>query len=208
MPLTEQDLSIYPPNTERVFKIFKPTAPEQNLADVIQDKKGISADQIDLVIFRYSSSNRLLQSHVHWDHCHPPSSYLPNATVLFGPGSVEGVRPEHPNDPNSAYFAELWDPSHPWAKNAEELPPRDDEGWKPFGMFERAWDLYGDGSLWIIDAPGHVQGNLAAAGRLKSGEWIVMGGDCAHSRWGSACLQLILTGKAITFRSRDRDLER
>jgi hypothetical protein len=65
----------------------------------------------------------------------------------------------------------------------EELPSRDDKGWKPFGTFEKAWDLWGDGSFWIIDAPGHVAGNVAAAGRLENGEWVVMGGDCAHTRF-------------------------
>jgi len=63
----------------------------------------------------------------------------------------------------------------------EELPPIDHKGWEPFGPFDKAWDLWGDGSLWVIDAPGHVKGNIAAAGRLKDGEWIIMGGDCAHS---------------------------
>ena len=122
-------------------------------------------------------------SHVHWDHCHPFSSYLPNATALFGPSSIDGAKPGWPTTPDSSYFSELVDPSHPWHKNVEELPGPNDKGWKPFGPFERAWNLWDDGSVWIIDAPGHVKGNIAAAARLKSGEWIVMGGDCAHSRF-------------------------
>jgi hypothetical protein len=94
------------------------------------------------------------------------------------------------------------DPSHPWHKNVEELPGPDDKGWKPFGPFERAWNLWDDGSVWIIDAPGHVKGNIAAAARLKSGEWIVMGGDCAHSRFiflgkSLICRQLILGTREI-----------
>jgi len=80
------------------------------------------------------------------------------------------------------YFAELHDPNHPWSKNVEELRPLSESGWKPFGPFEHAWDLWGDGSFWLINAPGHVAGNLAAAARLKDGDWIIMGGDCAHAR--------------------------
>lgn len=39
----------------------------------------------------------------------------------------------------------------------------------------------------IIDAPGHMPGNLAAAARLNSNEnapsWIVLASDCCHSRY-------------------------
>jgi hypothetical protein len=123
-------------------------------------------------------------SHLHWDHCHPFSSYLPKATALFGPGSIDHAKPGYPTTSDTAYFSELVDRNHAWHKNVEELPSAQDKGWKPFGTFERGWDLLGDGSLWIIDAPGHVPGNIATAGRLKNGEWVVMGGDCAHSKFG------------------------
>jgi glyoxylase-like metal-dependent hydrolase (beta-lactamase superfamily II) len=63
-----------------------------------------------------------------------------------------------------------------------ELPKSSSRGWQAFGPFERAWDHWGDGSLWLIDAPGHAPGNLIAAARLENGHWIVMGGDCAHSK--------------------------
>jgi hypothetical protein len=102
---------------------------------------------------------------------------------LFGPGSIDHVKPGWPAVEDSPYFSELVDPNHPWHKNVNELPSREDKGWKAFGTFDHAWDLFGDGSLWIIDAPGHIAGNVAAAGRLKSGEWVIMGGDCCHSRY-------------------------
>jgi hypothetical protein len=122
----------------------------------------------------------LMSSHVHFDHCYPFSSFLPKATALFGPGSIDHVKPGWPAT-DSPYFSELVDPSHPWHSNVHELPSKEDKRWKPFGTFDHAWDLFGDGSFWIIDAPGHIAGNVAAAGRLKSGEWVIMGGDCCHS---------------------------
>ena len=36
----------------------------------------------------------------------------------------------------------------------------------PFGPYERAIDLYGDGSLYLVDSPGHLPGHLAAAARI------------------------------------------
>jgi glyoxylase-like metal-dependent hydrolase (beta-lactamase superfamily II) len=104
---------------------------------------------------------------------------------------VGNAKPGYPKDPDSLYFSELVDPENEWhQKHVRELPPRTDAGWKPFGPFERAWDLWGDGSLWILDAPGHVPGNIAAAARLENGEWVVMGGDCAHTKSCPPCLKL------------------
>ncbi|KAK6376291.1 hypothetical protein LTS17_006886 [Exophiala oligosperma] len=54
--------------------------------------------------------------------------------------------------------------------------------WVPFGPFEKAMDFFGNGSLWVIQAPGHMQGNLCAAARLADGEWVVLGSDCAHTK--------------------------
>lgn len=54
--------------------------------------------------------------------------------------------------------------------------------WVPFGPFERAMDFFKNGSFWIIDAPGHMPGNLCAAARLEGGEWVLLGSDCCHSR--------------------------
>lgn len=54
--------------------------------------------------------------------------------------------------------------------------------WEPWGPFEKALDYFGDGSFWILQAPGHMEGNLAACARLKSGERILLASDCCHSR--------------------------
>ena len=157
--------------------------PERNLAEVIRAKRGISADQIDQIIFRYTPPcSKLKSSHFHFDHCIPFASYFPAATALFGPGSVEGAKPGWPSDPNSIGLSDFLDKSHSNARNVDELPPSNQHGWQSFGPFHRAWDLWEDGSLWLIDAPGHAVGNLIAAARLEGGHWIVMGGDCAHSK--------------------------
>jgi glyoxylase-like metal-dependent hydrolase (beta-lactamase superfamily II) len=44
-------------------------------------------------------------------------------------------------------------------------------------------DYFGDGSFWVIQAPGHMPGNLCAALRLEDGEWVLLGSDCCHSRY-------------------------
>lgn len=54
--------------------------------------------------------------------------------------------------------------------------------WVPFGPFDQALDFFGDGSFWVINAPGHMAGNLVAAAHTLSGDWVILGGDCCHSR--------------------------
>jgi hypothetical protein len=46
------DLDIYTPRAKDLFDWFKPVAPKQSLAQVVSEKKGISADGITQVIFR------------------------------------------------------------------------------------------------------------------------------------------------------------
>jgi glyoxylase-like metal-dependent hydrolase (beta-lactamase superfamily II) len=52
-----------------------------------------------------------------------------------------------------------------------------------FGPFEKAFDFFGTGSFWIVQAPGHMPGNLCAVVRKGKDEWIVLGSDCCHSRY-------------------------
>jgi hypothetical protein len=122
---------------------FTPAAPPaKSLEEVLLEKRGIKGDQIDQVIFRYLTECMSNGSHVHWDHCHPFSSFFPKATALFGPGAIEAAKPGYPGNPQSQYLPELVDPSHPFAKNVEELPPAEDKRWKTFGTFDKAWDLW------------------------------------------------------------------
>ena len=76
-------------------------------------------------------------------------------------------------DPSVQWDGRFFDPEDS-TEDWEELQGH----WKPFGPFERALDYFGDGSFWILDAPGHMPGNVAAAARLQDGEWVILGSDC------------------------------
>lgn len=57
--------------------------------------------------------------------------------------------------------------------------------WQPLGPFKNAHDFFGDGSFWLVDAPGHCLGNMAALARVKRKDgvikWAFLGGDCFHT---------------------------
>lgn len=87
-----------------------------------------------------------------------------------------------PHNKKSEYDEKIWDPGH------SELPikefPRTDK-WEKLGTFDNALDFFGDGSLYLIDTPGHLVGNISALcrTRTKNGEtkWILLAADCFHS---------------------------
>ncbi|KAF2270513.1 Metallo-hydrolase/oxidoreductase [Lojkania enalia] len=130
-------------------------------------ERGVLAEQIDTVLF----------SHAHWDHSRPIRDEFPNATGCFGPGTKECCSPGHMTDPSLQWDGRFFDPERATEKWKELEGP-----WIPFGPFQEAMDYFGDGSFWIIQAPGHMAGNLCAAARLESGEWVLLGSDCCHSR--------------------------
>ncbi len=106
---------------------------------------------------------------------------FPNATGYFGPGTISHCTPgQFHDEPYSA--GGKWDANFFHPENATEKCEELRGDWQEFGPFEKALDFIGDGSLWIIQAPGHMAGNLAAAARLTNGEWVVLASDCCHSK--------------------------
>jgi hypothetical protein len=133
-------------------------------------------------LMRFSSVTRIgrvfyFHKLIYRDHCRPISKMFPNARGYFGPGTVEYCTPGHIVDPKSTWDGYFFDKEHQTEKFSEHDGP-----WQKFGSFAKALDYFGDGSLWVIQAPGHMPGNLICCCRIKSGEWIILGSDCAHSR--------------------------
>ncbi len=57
----------------------------------------------------------------------------------------------------------------PPSGNVRELSYEKDE-WKPWGPFEKAFDFFGDGSFWLVNAPGHMPGHLSGLARTGADE--------------------------------------
>lgn len=83
----------------------------------------------------------------------------------------------------------LADPKHSWF--ARSLLPADKERvlelsappspeWEPLGLFPFAHDFFGDGSFYIINAPGHVNGHLNGLARIGPKRWVLLGSDSCH----------------------------
>lgn len=155
------------------------------------------AKDIDLVVL----------SHVHWDHVGTPSDFT-EATFLVGSGTQDllrnGAGPLYPaelfnhdevpashtvelppvqRDSGSEYNAGPHVPKHTEtpANSRSKLPPAAATwAWKPLAGFPNALDLFGDGSVYIIDSPGHLYGHVNLLARIGEGKYIYLGGDCCH----------------------------
>ncbi|EKM79432.1 hypothetical protein AGABI1DRAFT_113995 [Agaricus bisporus var. burnettii JB137-S8] len=151
-----------PKAVEWMRTVYKVDIP-QDVSDSLA-KGGLSPRDIDTVCI----------SHIHFDHSgHAP--LFGHSEFIVGGDTRQLLEPGiYPHNPNSFFSADI-------------LPPErtrflgDELHWQPIGPFPRAYDLYGDGSLYIIDAPGHLSGHINLLARTSpDGAWIYLAADTAH----------------------------
>ncbi|OJT15915.1 hypothetical protein TRAPUB_14197 [Trametes pubescens] len=111
-------------------------------------------------------------SHLHFDHIGDSAPYT-KATFLVGEGARATAEDGYPGNPNAPVPSDL-------------LPEGrttylDSASWPPLGPFPHALDFHGDGSLYIVDAPGHFPGHINVLARTSAdGGWLYLAGDSAH----------------------------
>ena len=147
-----------------------------NRVDVVQDvldsltHGSISPEDIDYVCI----------SHCHWDHTGDTTAFK-KSTFLVGGACQALVKPGYPVDPHSHFSSDLLPEGRTNFFNTND--------WKLIGPFPRALDFFDDGSLFIIDAPGHLPGHINILARTSpDGGWIYLAGDSAH-HWNLITLE-------------------
>jgi glyoxylase-like metal-dependent hydrolase (beta-lactamase superfamily II) len=72
---------------------------------------------------------------------------------------------------------------------AVDLSVPGDNGWVGLGSFDRGFDVFGDGSAFLVDAPGHSPGHQMMLVRVKTkqsstssedDDFVLLAGDCYH----------------------------
>ncbi|TVY25666.1 Cytochrome P450 monooxygenase [Lachnellula hyalina] len=128
-----------------------------------------------------SSGPEKTNIHAHWDHCRPIDTEFPAACAFFGPGTAEHCSPGHLASEDAKDTVQ-WDGRYFDSLRQTQNWKEFSGPWVRFGAFEKAMDFFGNGSFWIIQAPGHMPGNLCAVAHVRDNQWVVLGSDCCHSR--------------------------
>jgi glyoxylase-like metal-dependent hydrolase (beta-lactamase superfamily II) len=173
-----KDLENLPPLLkETVLPNFK--CEPQSPADILTQHGNASQQpaNIKAVIF----------SHMHFDHVGDGAQAgLHDAELWIGPTSCTYARPGYPVDPRaptlsdtlpvdgSRKIIEAYIPDDMLRDAGDKRAGKVNEGmakgkyagvdlkkpeWMGLGAFDRAYDVWGDGSAWLVDAPGHSSGH-------------------------------------------------
>lgn len=172
----KRDFSGYREAQEQHISQRQPTIVKPDAGESLR-KGGLDPKDVDTVIL----------SHVHWDHVGTPSDFS-NAEFVVGSGTMHLLA----NGGGPLYPAEIFNHDELPAERTRELAPvrqedrekafsrQTNHAWAPLAGFPAAVDLYSDGSVYIIDAPGHLTGHVNLLARLSPKKWVYLGGDCCH----------------------------
>ncbi|KAL7931877.1 beta-lactamase-like protein [Trichoderma chlorosporum] len=158
-----KNLDIIPPLNRAIDHIFEPQVPK-DARDLLSEGP-ISPGSLSAIVV----------SHIHFDHIGDPSTF-PDIPYITGPGTREAALPGYPTDPNSTKLGSLLN-----RDNYTELSWTDDK-WTSLGPFSHVYDFFGDGSFFIVDTPGHLPGHITGLAQTRPDEWVILGGDCCHTR--------------------------
>jgi glyoxylase-like metal-dependent hydrolase (beta-lactamase superfamily II) len=127
-------------------------------------------------------------SHYHGDHVGQVASF-PQATLLIGKGDWEVLNDPKPNPGvNAANFAH-------WISGGGKVEPLPGDK-----------DVFGDGSVIMLNTPGHTPGHHSLLVKLKEKGNVLITGDLAHFRenYDSNGVPTFNTSRAETLASLDR----
>ena len=147
--------------------------------------------------YKSSKVKAVILSHLHWDHIGDCGRELfPHAQLWLGPSACSEARPGYPHDKDALSLATDF-PSDGSRKIVEFTIPQSllektdcrrrliktwhdaghynaiecripKSGWKPLGSFELAFDLFEDGSAYVVDTPGHAAGHQSLLLRVRT----------------------------------------
>ncbi|PSN68629.1 Metallo-hydrolase/oxidoreductase [Corynespora cassiicola Philippines] len=133
---------------------------DKNLVEVLEEG-GVEVSKLDAAII----------SHHHYDHIGDPSTFPASMELVVGPGFSKKFLPGYPTVEESPVFEDDLE-----GRNIRELSFSDDLVVAGY----RAIDYFEDGSLYILDTPGHAIGHISAMVRTTQDTFAFLGGDVCH----------------------------
>ncbi|KAL8674885.1 MAG: hypothetical protein Q9168_000688 [Polycauliona sp. 1 TL-2023] len=164
-----RDWENYAPHTVQLIKATTTVQSEKNISEILDsDTSGLGIKSADI--------SAVIWSHSHFDHVGDPSTFPNSTTLVVGSGFKHHCQPAYPSNPSSAILD-----SDTRDRPVHELDFQKDNAGLFVGRFP-AIDYFGDGSFYLLDAPGHAVGHICGLARVTSSpsSFIFMGADACH----------------------------
>ncbi|KAF8502995.1 beta-lactamase-like protein [Hysterangium stoloniferum] len=157
-----KDVENFTPSTQELIKETMPVQIPQDVSESLI-KGGIQPKDVTTIVL----------SHLHFDHV-GDHKLFPNATFITGEGSRAVLAEGYPSEPSSEQLADSVPVDRTRFLSADDFT-------SAIAGFPHTYDYFGDGSLYIIDSPGHMRGHLNLLVRTSAaGTWLYLGGDTCH----------------------------
>ncbi|KAJ5601453.1 hypothetical protein N7510_010987 [Penicillium lagena] len=174
-----KDIENYPPAVHERLKTVILTDVQQDSITSLEQAGINPKSDVDSVII----------SHLHWDHIGDPSGFGPCTRFIIGPGAKTLIEGKDAYPTNKAGHFDSNALPH---DRTEELPPSSEASyWTSLEPFSAVHDWFGDGSMYVVDAPGHLPGHLNLLLHTGSDKWVYLAADSTHD-------PSILSGSAET----------
>lgn len=124
----------------------------------------------------------IIWSHHHYDHTGDASTFPKSTRLIVGPDFKKLCTPGYPTNPDSQMLDSDFE-----GREIEEIDF--DESTLKIGHFQ-AVDFFGDGSLYLLNSPGHAIGHLSALARIRSSPeaaFVFLTGDSFHHVRRTVC---------------------
>ena len=145
--------------------------PGSDVASVLDsDNSGLNIRSKDI--------KAIIWSHDHMDHLGDPSTFPSSTELVVGPG-LRASWPDWPRNPDAG----MLDSDIEGRQLREISFDRSSNASLKIGRFD-AFDYFGDGSFYLLDAPGHTVGHMCGLARTTADppSFVFMGADaCYHA---------------------------
>ncbi|KIW23850.1 uncharacterized protein PV07_12018 [Cladophialophora immunda] len=171
-----KDLTKYHPGLQKHLETRHPLSSQDDVKSALA-LGNVEASQIDYVIM----------SHVHWDHVGTPSDFT-SATFIAGHNTGKLLRNEMGPDLANPFFEpdllpadrtiEL--PATPSSKASGVFDEAHGWYWQPMSPIQNVIDMFNDGTIYVVDSPGHLPGHLNVLIRVAVDKWVYLAADACH----------------------------
>ena len=161
-----KDWRNYAPSIVALIEKTTVVETESNLSEILNADQvlGVKSEDIDSIIL----------SHHHFDHIGDPSLFPSSTALIVGPGFKQQYMPGYPTRKDAAVLDADFH-----GKIVQEVDFSSQA--VKIGGFD-ALDFFGDGSFYLLNAPGHSIGHICGLARVTCNpdSFVFMGADACH----------------------------